>query len=512
MTAGAGAGVRLAAIAVCAVAGVAFGCRPGPAPAEAPGVVFSTYLGGSREDSVRDVAVDAEGNVFATGGTASPDFPATPGAAQPTFAGDHDVWVAKASPDGRLLWATFLGGPRYDRAYALELDRDGDVVVAGRAGDGFPTTAGALQTRFAGDSTRNERYGAQDGFVAKLSGDGARVLWATYVGAPDDGFVRDVALDSEDRPVVAMSHRATTPWATPGAYRTEIRGGLDGFLARLSADGSRVEWGTYVGGSGDESGEPSVRVTPDGVYAAWSTGSADAPTTPGAFQERLGGQADVLYVKLSPDGARLLAATYLGGSGKDELETHNLAIDRDGSAIVAGGTTSSDFPTTGGAFQGAFGGSDVTFAGDAFVSRISADGTTLLASTYLGGEGGDAAEGVWIAPNGDVGVSGVAGSRPFAGADAALRGPSDAFVARLSPDLRTLRVAMRLGGSGPDMGRASALHPSGDVILGAITYSDDLPLRAAVQSRHRSFRSGDPGGREGAIARLRLALPGYPRG
>ena len=125
-----------------------------PAPAGlAPvssSLVFSTYIGGSQEDLIRDVTTDASGNIYITGGTASPDFPTTPGAFQTTHGGWMDVFVAKLNPNGQLLWSTRIGGPDYDRAYGLEVDNQGYVYVAGRAGPGFPTTANAFQPTYQG--------------------------------------------------------------------------------------------------------------------------------------------------------------------------------------------------------------------------------------------------------------------------------------------------------------------------------------------------------------------------
>ena len=496
---------RAALVLGISAAAVAGACRASAPPpgAGVQGLVFAALLAGEREDTVRDVAVDAAGHVFVTGGTASPDFPATPGAAQPGFGGAHDAYVAKLAPDGRLLWASFLGGPHYDRAYAVEVDAAGNPVVAGRAGAGFPTTPGVLQPRFAGDTTRNDLYGAQDGFVAKLSADGGRVLWATYLGSSDEGFVRDLDLDAAGRPVIAMAHRTPPPFVSPGAFQTAIRGGLDGFVARLAADGSRVEWGTFVGGGGDEAGEASVRVASDSIHAVWSTRSADAPTTPGAWQPRSAGAADVLYARLSLDGARLLAATFLGGSGEEVLETHDLALDRDGSAIVTGGTTSRDFPTTEGAAHGRFGRGDAAWPRDGFVARLSGDGTRLLAATYLGGEVGDAPEGVWIGPRGEIGVSGTVVGRGFPGSAPALRGASDAFVVRFSPDLRRRLDVTLLGVEGAGMARTSAPYGPDDLVLGLVGEGGALPGVSPAAVRARSH-AGAAQGRDGAVLAVRL--------
>ncbi|MHC4179653.1 MAG: SBBP repeat-containing protein, partial [Planctomycetota bacterium] len=134
-------------------------------------LAFSTYVGGKSWEHARDVCTDRDGNVYVVGGTASRDFPTTPGAYDRSFhaggkqigpAGLCDAFVMKFSPEGKLTWSTLLGGPNYDRAYAVEVDRKGDVYVAGRAGPGFPVSQRAFQTEYGG-SRYNGFYGSQNG-------------------------------------------------------------------------------------------------------------------------------------------------------------------------------------------------------------------------------------------------------------------------------------------------------------------------------------------------------------
>ncbi len=121
---------------------------------------FATFHGGSDWEHTRDVVIDASGFIYVAGGTASSDTPVTPGAYDTSFNtggnqigghGPSDAYIAKYTPDGQLVWATYLGGPNYDRAYAIELDPAGDVVVSGRAGPGFPTTPGVVQPEYKGN-------------------------------------------------------------------------------------------------------------------------------------------------------------------------------------------------------------------------------------------------------------------------------------------------------------------------------------------------------------------------
>ena len=155
--------------------------------------------GAAAGNTRRDVFVDTAGNTYVCGGTASRDFPTTPGAFDQTFnsgdtSGDEcDAFICKFGPNGQLIWSTYLGGPGYDRAYGIEVDGEGYVYVAGRAGRGFPTTPGTFQPTFQGYNGGG--YGGyQNGFVAKLSPDGATVLWASYVGVAQ--LCRDIAIDA----------------------------------------------------------------------------------------------------------------------------------------------------------------------------------------------------------------------------------------------------------------------------------------------------------------------------
>ncbi len=134
----------------------------GDRPRAAFKLSFSTFLSGSgRANGARAVAVDAEGNIYVSGGTSSPDFPTTPGAYSRKFdgsgtsagnSGPVDAYVTKLTADGKMVWSTLVGGPNHDRTYSIRVDRKGCVYIAGPAGEGFPTTPGVVQEKFAGDT------------------------------------------------------------------------------------------------------------------------------------------------------------------------------------------------------------------------------------------------------------------------------------------------------------------------------------------------------------------------
>ncbi|NWG91688.1 MAG: hypothetical protein HXY21_04170, partial [Parvularculaceae bacterium] len=311
----------------------------------------------------------------------------------------------KFSRSGALVWSTLIGGPSYDRAYALEIAPDGGVIIAGRAGEGFPTTAGVVQQNFAGDMAPNAAYGRQDGFIAKLSSDGSTLLWSTFIGDAKSGFLRDIDVDDAGRVYAAGAFFGGFSHVTSNAAQAAVRGAHDLAYVRLSADAKRIEYGTYLGGvepAGATPGTPSIEVTPSReVLVAIEEGGSGAPTTPGALQQRGAGGDDFLIAKFGPTDA-LVYATYLGGSGDEGLETHNIAADGTGRLAIAAVTASQDYPTTQNAYQPTFGGG----ASDAVISILSADGSRLIASTYFGGPGREDIQGVRFAPDGLLYASG----------------------------------------------------------------------------------------------------------
>lgn len=288
----------------CAVAWIFFACAL--AEAGSYHLEYSTYLGGAKRwDQARDVCVDAAGNVYVTGGTTSVDFPTTPGAFDRTYnqggkdigsGGNCDAFVSKFDPDGKLVWSTFLGGPNYDRGYGIKVGAAGFVYVCGRAGPGFPVTAGAFQPAFHGINAGI--YGLNNGFVAKLKPDGSGLVWASYVGG--GSLCRDFDIDKSGNVFTHLAFENTADTdenALPATWFSQTfqptrRGGTDNGVIKIAADGASVLWATWLGGSADEQKEACVRVDAEGqpCLLFW-TKSADIATTPGAYDRKYHGGA-----------------------------------------------------------------------------------------------------------------------------------------------------------------------------------------------------------------------------
>jgi hypothetical protein len=406
--------------------------------------------------------------------------------------------VVKLSPTGRIIWSTLLGGPDYERAYAVEVDGEGNVYVAGRAGSGFPVTAGAFQTKFRGGQEA-PFYGPQDGFVCKLNASGSARIYCSYFGTTDPRIVRDLAIDGQGNAYLATSvDRDGLPsaWFANAVQKTR-KGGTDGVVAKVNPTGTKVLWATYLGGTGEEgNGENSIRVDAAGnVYFLESTTSGGLPT-PNGFDHTYGGSGDVYLAKLAPDGASLRYATYVGGSGKEFIETHSLALDATGNVYASVTTGSSNFPTTAGALQRVYGGSGASGAGkgtnyplDVGVIKVSATGS-LLAGTYLGGHCGEGAEGLAADAQGNVYVTGATYSSNFPVTAAPYLnrgGKADVIVTKLTADLGSLAFSQKIGGSGNDYGRSTHVDEAGNLYVVGQAESTNFPT---LNAQRASFAGG----------------------
>jgi hypothetical protein len=308
--------------------------------------IWCTYVGGRGNDWPRGgLALDADGNVIIVGRSDSADFPGTPGVlrARPVGA-KGDAMVAKLKADGSgLVWATLVGGSDWDGLMGARSDEAGNVYVAGhtRSKD-LPVTAGAPQRALGGKS---------DCWLACLTPDGRRLRYCTYLGGGENEFAEHRPYLLADGSVLVTGVTASADFpATAGAVQTELKGKTDGFIAKLSPEGKKFEFATLLGGSG---GDFFLTPTPDArgnIHVVGRTQSKDFPVTPDAVQKTFGGGGtDGVYAVISPDGKRLVYATYVGGSGEDLLRS--VALGADGAVYLLGNSTSDDLPITPGVVQ-----------------------------------------------------------------------------------------------------------------------------------------------------------------
>jgi len=242
-------------------------------------------------------------------------------------------------------------------------------------------------------------------------------------------------------------------------------------------------YATYLGGSGDDLGL-GIAVDDDGsAYVAGTTTSLNFPTTPAIFQPANAGSQDVFVTKLNRSGTELIYSTYLGGSGNEAtVSAVGLAVDKNGNAYVTGNTTSSDFPTTPGAFQSAFAGGPSDTPLDTFVTKLNHTGTALIYSTYLGGSDGfDVGFAITVDDTGNAYVTGPTNSTNFPTTPGAFQpafagGFADTFVTKLNRRGTALVYSTYLGGSSSfDSGRDIAVDDTGNAYVLGDTGSSDFP-------------------------------------
>jgi len=273
--------------------------------------------------------------------------------------------------------------------------------------------------------------GSADAFVTKLNAAGSALTYSTYLGGSGEDGGSGIAVDSTGNAYVT-GFTSSTNFPIAGAYQGANGGGYyDAFVTKLSAAGSALTYSTYLGGTGQDMGSGIAVDSAGSAYIAGYTASTNFPTASAHQGTNGGGQYDAFVTKLSAAGSALTYSTYLGGSGGDQGQ--GIAVDAAGSAYIAGYTASTNFPTAS-AYQGTNGGGT-----DAFVTKLSAAGSALTYSTYLGGSGDEYGSGIAVDSAGSAYVTGYTSSTNFPTASAyqgTNGGGTDAFVAKLAdPEL-----------------------------------------------------------------------------
>lgn len=299
-------------------------------------LIYSTYLGGNNWDESSGIAVDSSGNAYATGTTRSVNFPTTPGISRTATGEEDNVFIAKLSASGGLLYSVLIGGSKDDRSGGIAIDREGNAYVTGGTNSNdFPTTPEALQPEI---SIHKPNYVVGDVFILKLNPSGTKLIYSTYLGGNSYDAGGGIAVDAAGNAYLAGAAGPQFP-TTPGAYKEKGGDVSNAFVAKLNPTGSHLVYSTFLAGEIYVYG-----IAVDLAGSAFVTGTAgrDFATTPGAFQTASGGGSESFIVKLNSAGSELLYSTYLGGSG-DEF-SRSIAVDSGGNAYVTGITTSLNFP------------------------------------------------------------------------------------------------------------------------------------------------------------------------
>ncbi|MCW3100048.1 MAG: hypothetical protein JWL77_5666 [Chthonomonadaceae bacterium] len=362
-------------------------------------LVYSTYLGGSNNDSGTAIAVDSGGNAYIAGYTYSNDFPTTTGAFQTVnnayAALDATCFVTKLNSTGTaLLYSTYLGGSNYDFAKGIAVDSSGNAYVTGAASStNFPTTSGVYQTTNHGVGSVNFTGFVCNGFVTKLNSTATALTYSTYLGGSISDNINAIAIDSSGNAYVTGKAASNDFPTTTGAFQTVNHAyanfSFNGFVTKLNSTATALTYSTYLGGSMTEVAYSIAIDSSGNAYVAGLAFSSDFPTTSGVFQTTKPttiiprtSYGSGFVTKFNSTGTALLYSTYLGGSGGDGA--YGIALDSSGNTYITGSAGSTDFPTTTGAFQRV---NNAGTFGSSFVTKLNSTATALLYSTFLGGTG-----------------------------------------------------------------------------------------------------------------------------
>ena len=441
-------------------------------------ILYSTFLGGnSGVDYGHVVQVDDEGNIYIAGSTQSRDFPIKPekyNFTQDTDTNESRRFLVKISSDGSTLIYS-IAFPGYmvtdPRNTFLRLDDEGCAYFGGTSNYAhFPITEDALQKSIGG---------LYDVFIAKIASDGLSFDYFTYFGGAENDTIRQMVISEDNRIfVLGQTYSEDLP-TTDGAMQTTYGGNCDLFLLKLDPDNPATTYSTYIGGRDPD--YMSILDDPvfdqDGnIVIVGATTSDDFPITSGAYQTEFIGlddtDCDAIIMKVEVDSCEVVFSTYLGGDNRDYAVDH--CVDDNGDVYIVGHSISSDFPTTPGKYQGKPGSEDV------FVSKISADGSSLIYSVLIGGsDSPDQPRMMALTDDGSVYVYGRGGDDFPTTSNAIIRdsvGNGDAFVFKLAPDGTTLLYSTFIGGVEDEKPFHLLLDENENVVIMGWTESPDFPI------------------------------------
>jgi len=372
-----------------------------------PTLIFSSYTGSTANNFGFTATYDEDGFLYGGGIAFALGYPYVAGSYSATFAGVVDIAVSKFSQDGTsLIYSTYIGGTSSEAPHSMVVNSQGQLVILGSTSSlNFPTSATAYDTLFNGGTPVNftsngmNFENGSDMVITILSADGTSLVGSTYFG----GFLND---------------------------------GINGESATFTFGSLSYNYGDLFRGE-------VIVDAQDNIYIASSTQSADIPVTVGVFDQTLGGSQDACLAKFNPDVSVLEWSSYLGGDGADA--GYSLKLNSSNEIYVTGGTFGQNFPIVGATFNTTYQGG----VSDGYVAHLSNDGTTILASSFIGTSLYDQSYFVEVDDDGDVYLYGQSiGSYPVSGGVYFnLNGRQ--FIQKLTPDLTASVYSTVFGSGGP---------------------------------------------------------------
>lgn len=492
-----------------------------------PVLTYSSYLGSTGNEEGNDIAVDSNGNIYIIGSTTSVNFPINNPLQGQHGGGEYDLFISKFDTDNKLVFTTYLGGSGDDKGLSVAVDDKGYIYIAGETNSrDFPMMS-PTQSTLAGDKNCGEgKTDCSDAFIAKLSGDGSKLLFSTYLGGDNIEIARSIVVDDEENVYIAG---VTTSYNFPikneiqstlrqqeyseiklkelCGIRPNVKNRGDIFISKIDTNNINNTFSTYFGGACIDAAFGIALDDSKNIFVTGMTASPDFPVqidsnlcsnseiekkTCLPFQGDFKFQTDVFLLKLNAEGNKILYATYFGDAGTEV--GLDVAVDSTGAAYITGYT---DSPNLGllSPFQGKHGGGR-----DAFIAKFSAEKGGLIYSSYLGGDKDDEGHSIAVNDPDEIYIAGKTISDNFPVCNP-VRGVSggkgDAFIAKFydpssvsepkndlckpiignnNPNLLKLGYSSYLGGSAKDSIKSIALTENTDseIFLVGKTKSRDL--------------------------------------
>lgn len=364
-----------------------------------PVVTFSSYIGSSANNFGFTATYDDEGHLYGGGIVFAAGYPVTTGVLDPTFnGGTIDMGISKFTPTGNaLVWSTYIGGSGNESPHSMVANSANELYILGTTGStDFPTTAGCYDNSYGGGV--NPPFAGTYGFsyntgtdivVVHLNAAADGLVGSTFVGGSGndglnqntpilrnygDPFRGEIALDLEERPIVATSTVSTNAPTTPDAAQATNAGGQDGYIFRMNTELTDLEWATYYGGSGIDAAF-GIQVSSTGdIYVTGGSTSTDLSMVGTGFSNAANGGVDGYILRFDATSNALVGSTYVGTSAFDQ--TYFVQLDVSDNVYVVG-QTQGNYPVTPGKY--------VNAGASQFIHKFSTDLSTSIWSTRIAG-------------------------------------------------------------------------------------------------------------------------------
>jgi len=436
-------------------------------------LVWGTYVGGSNPTNggyLYDLTTDRKGNIYATGYYPN-TFPTTFNAYDKSFNGGYgDAFVFKLNSNGQWLeYATYIGGNDDDRGNGIAVNQNGEAYITGYTSspfNSFPVTK-IFGTTLTG----------QNAFVCKLSSDGSSLIYSAYIGGLDHDIANAIVVDKSGNAYVAGETQSTNFPVTSNAFDNSFNGTpSDGFIIKLNAAGTALNYCSYLGGSSDDRARALAINSNNEVFVTGATRSSDFPTSPTSFDKTQNGDYDIFVSKISSSGNSLLYSTFIGGIAAEEGTS--IDFNAQGDAFITGYSFSNDYPKTVG--------NNISGLNDVIVTRLDPTGSNLIYSRFIGGNQKDEGTSIIINEKDQAFIAGTTKSKDFPIVLSNISDPDplkdkeyQVFALMLGETGALIKKSIKIGGSYDDYKIPNLSFPNKknicDVIIGFTSHSPDLP-------------------------------------